>query len=43
VGTPHILDANDPTEAAGNFSVHLEDGAVAIRASCKGTIGPGGN
>jgi mono/diheme cytochrome c family protein len=38
----HILDANDPTEAAGNFSVSLAAGAVAIRASCKGTVGPGG-
>jgi hypothetical protein len=38
----HTLDANDPTEAAGNFSVHLAPGAKKIRASCKGTVGPGG-
>jgi hypothetical protein len=40
----HPLDGNDPTEAAGNFSVHFakDRGAVAIRASCKGTVGPGG-
>src|SRR5262249_21380457 len=35
-GGSYTLDANDPTEAAGNFSVSLAPGAKKIRASCKG-------